>query len=60
MKKITLMSIYVMLCSTAIIGQNLATWEIIQNPLTEGELPQLAAGQSIYVDYNNDGILIIL
>jgi hypothetical protein len=57
MKKITLMSIYVMLCSTAIIGQNLATWEIIQNPLTEGELPQLAAGQSIYVDYNNDGIL---
>jgi len=32
-------------------------WSIIENPLTEGELPMTASGRLIWGDYNNDGHL---
>ncbi|HQB28368.1 MAG TPA: T9SS type A sorting domain-containing protein [Paludibacter sp.] len=32
-------------------------WSIIENPLTEGNLPMTASGRLIWGDYNNDGHL---
>lgn len=59
MKKFTLLSITMMLVGATMIAQDPvpASWEVIQNPLTEGNLPMTASGQSIFGDYNNDGIL---
>ncbi|NLS99536.1 MAG: hypothetical protein GXY00_06110, partial [Bacteroidales bacterium] len=35
----------------------IVTLEIVETPLTSGDLPFTASGQQVWGDYNNDGLL---
>jgi len=58
MKHFTLIGIFAMLFSLTTMAQPVpVTWEIVENPLTEGDLPMTASGKQIWGDVNNDGLI---
>lgn len=59
MKKITFLSICAMLVTFSVFAQDppVTNFEVVETPLTLGDLPMTASGQEVWGDYNNDGFI---
>ena len=59
MKKFTFLSICAMLVTFSVFAQDppVTNFEVVETPLTLGDLPMTASGQEVWGDYNNDGFI---
>jgi len=59
MKKFTLLSLCAMLFTFSVFAQDppVVNFEVVEKPLTLGDLPMTASGQEVWGDYNNDGLI---